>query len=365
MDRHDLESATALDVAKAHKEDLKIQHKYNCKGLTYWYDEERGTAFCLIEAPDAECVKRMHDNAHGLVPHQIIEVNPSVVNAFLGRIEDPKSELMLEGSDIPVINESAYRFIMNVCLKDYIIMKTRLTEKRAFDLKNSFDKIIQEALVRYKGSIVKDDDKKYIVSFTSAASAVMCALEAVEHLGKLYDSEDKVGFKFSLSSGSPVEGESKLFEDTILLAERICTVANKHQVIISSDVKKAYNNEIREGLPEEASAQLLSRDDELLIHKIIDATESAWNNPTFDVENFGKNVGLSRSQFYRKLSSISGLSPNNFIRDFRLEKALALIEEQKGNIAQIAFETGFNSPSYFSKCFHKKYGIQPSLLLDR
>ena len=365
MDRHDLESASALDVAKAHREDLKIQHKYNCNGLTYWYDEERGTAFCLIEAPDADCVKRMHNDAHGLVPHQIIEVNPSVVNAFLGRIEDPKSDVMLEGSDIPVISESAYRIIMYVCLKDYIILKTRLTEKRALRLMQDFDKVIQEALIRYKGSIVKDDGKKYIISFTSAASAVMCALESIEQLGKILKSEDQVGFKFSISAGSPVEGESELFEDTILLAERICTVANRHQVIISSDVKKAYNNEILEGLPEGASAQLLSHEDEMLINKIIETTEAAWNNPTFDVGNFGKNVGLSRSQFYRKLSSISGLSPNDFIKEFRLGKALSLIEDQKGNIAQIAFESGFNSPSYFSKCFQKKYGVLPSLLLER
>ena len=82
MDRHDLEAATAKDVAEAHREDLKIQHKYNCKGLTYWYDEERGTAFCLVEAPNADCVKQMHDNAHGLVPHQIIEVESNVVSAF-------------------------------------------------------------------------------------------------------------------------------------------------------------------------------------------------------------------------------------------------------------------------------------------
>ncbi len=45
MDRHDLEAATAKDVAEAHQVDLKIQHHYNCRGLTYWYDEERGTAF--------------------------------------------------------------------------------------------------------------------------------------------------------------------------------------------------------------------------------------------------------------------------------------------------------------------------------
>ena len=88
MDRHDLAAVTAKDVAEAHREDLKIQDNYNCKGLTYWFDEKRGTAFCLVEAPNADCVKEMHDQAHGLIPHQIIEVESNVVNAFLGRIED-------------------------------------------------------------------------------------------------------------------------------------------------------------------------------------------------------------------------------------------------------------------------------------
>ena len=87
MDRHDLPNVTAKDVAAAHQEDLKVQEHFGCRGLTYWFDEERQTAFCLIEAPDEHAVKRMHDHAHGLVPHKIIEVDSNVVNAFLGRIE--------------------------------------------------------------------------------------------------------------------------------------------------------------------------------------------------------------------------------------------------------------------------------------
>jgi hypothetical protein len=56
----------------------------------------------LIEAPNESCVKDVHDNAHGLIPHQIIEVDKNVVNAFLGRIEDPDSTNLLENSSIPI-----------------------------------------------------------------------------------------------------------------------------------------------------------------------------------------------------------------------------------------------------------------------
>lgn len=57
MDRHDVsDEVTAKHVAELHQEDLKIQHKHNCKGLTYWFDEERKTAFCLIDALDKQCM---------------------------------------------------------------------------------------------------------------------------------------------------------------------------------------------------------------------------------------------------------------------------------------------------------------------
>lgn len=111
--------------------------------------------------------------------------------------------------------------------------------------------------------------------------------------------------------------------------------------------------------------KMMSTDDEEFINKLVDATESIWNDPKFDVGVFGRQVGLSRSQFYRKVSSITGLLPNDFNRNFRLNKVLNLITNQKGNVAQIAFETGFNSPSYFSKCFLKRYGELPSNVFAR
>ena len=91
MDRHDVsETVTAENVAQLHQADLKIQDQFGCRGLTYWFDEKRKTAFCLIEAADAQAIHEMHSQAHGQVPHSIIEVDASIVESFLGRIEDPE-----------------------------------------------------------------------------------------------------------------------------------------------------------------------------------------------------------------------------------------------------------------------------------
>jgi AraC-like DNA-binding protein len=193
----------------------------------------------------------------------------------------------------------------------------------------------------------------------------MCALEIQHEITSNPIENFKLNVKISLSAGSPVTGQNQLFGETVQLAERLCEVANKEQVVISSEVHKVYKNEILEGLSKETPVQTISPDDENFINRLVDISESIWNDPAFDVGVFGKRIGLSRSQLYRKISSITGLSPNDFIRDFRLKKALNLLENQKGNIAQIAFETGFNSPSYFAKCFQKQFGILPSSLSSK
>lgn len=362
MDRHDLESVTAKDVAEAHREDLKIQEKYQCKGLTYWFDEERGTAFCLIEAPNENCVKEMHDNAHGLVPHQIIEVENKVVNAFLGRIEDPQSSEFLEDSDLPIINEPAFRTIMYLCLMDVALFKSTLGNEEASNIINRYHQIIRSTVKMSEGREVKQTSFGYIISFTSVSKAVLCAVEIQK---QIKSSNNTIQVRIGLSAGSPVTGQNELFSETVQLAKRLCEVANQDNIVVSSAVKEVYNKEELNGFKKDVSIQALSPNDEEFLTRLMDITESIWNDPEFDLERFGKQIGLSRSQLYRKTSSLTGLSPNVFIREFRLKKALKLISKQTGNVTEIAYETGFNSPSYFSKCFQKRFGILPSFLASK
>ena len=191
------------------------------------------------------------------------------------------------------------------------------------------------------------------------------ALEIQNEIKKLTISGMNLKIKIGLSAGTPVVGQEELFGSTVRLARRLTEIADLADVVISSEVREVYNTENLNRLPKETYLQILSPDDEHFIHRLIDTTETIWNDPQFEVGIFGKQVGLSRSQFYRKILSITGLSPNNFIKEYRLEKALNLIENQKGNVAQIAFETGFNNPSYFSKCFQKRYGVLPSFLVSK
>src|SRR2546427_757116 len=106
LDRHDVVEFSAEEVAKLHVKDLEVQGKYGVKFLTYWYDAERRTTFCLVDAPDKETADKVHAEAHGHVANEMIAVDLSAVEAFLGRIQDPPSAKTMP------IDDSAFRAIM-------------------------------------------------------------------------------------------------------------------------------------------------------------------------------------------------------------------------------------------------------------
>ena len=80
MDIHDkVEGLTAEAVAGAHAKDLEIQGQYGVDYKQYWFDEDSGKVFCLVDAPNAEAAERVHREAHGLVADQLIPVQEGVI----------------------------------------------------------------------------------------------------------------------------------------------------------------------------------------------------------------------------------------------------------------------------------------------
>jgi AraC-like DNA-binding protein len=162
-----------------------------------------------------------------------------------------------------------------------------------------------------------------------------------------------------LSAGLPVTEKKSIFEDTINLAKRICAVI-PGELIVSADVAALCSSEDLYALGKVGDMVVLATDDESFITRLMDFMDSAWADSELQVNDFSKPVGLSRSQCYRKLKVITGKSPNTFVKDYRLKRALELLNNKMSNVSEVAFNTGFTSPSYFSKCFQKKYGHSPS-----
>ena len=170
MDRHDTLDTTPGAFAAAHQGELKVQSEYACNMLTYWFHEDRGTAFCLVEAPTAEAVQKMHREAHGLVPNEIIEVDPSAVAGFLGRVTSPKS------AAIEPIREPGFRVIMFTDMADSAGITMALGDDAAFAVMKKHHEIIRHALLAHDGREVDRAGDGFLTCFASVSRAVIARL---------------------------------------------------------------------------------------------------------------------------------------------------------------------------------------------
>lgn len=100
--------------------------------------------------------------------------------------------------------------------------------------------------------------------------------------------------------------------------------------------------------------------DQRFLQKISEIITEHIPDTSFSVEELAENMAVSRSLLHKKLIALAGDPPGEMIKRFRLNKAVQLIERKFGNITEIAFEAGFNDPSYFAVCFKKQFGVSPS-----
>jgi len=100
--------------------------------------------------------------------------------------------------------------------------------------------------------------------------------------------------------------------------------------------------------------------DEELLNKIIKSLKEHHSNPEFNIAFLCQVIGLSRIHLHRKIKALTGQSTGEFIRTYRLNRAAELLKKHSSTVAEIAYDVGFTSPSYFSKCFQKQFGCLPS-----
>lgn len=135
----------------------------------------------------------------------------------------------------------------------------------------------------------------------------------------------------------------------------------KSLLILQHTMQNAYTKQIKVVAPE---VEFESADEKLL-QEIVGYLEKNLSNSQLSVEALSKEVGMSRTSLYSKLLELTGQSPVEYIRSFRLEKAAALMEKSNMNIAEIAYQVGFTTPNYFARSFKGKYSMLPSEYIAR
>lgn len=111
--------------------------------------------------------------------------------------------------------------------------------------------------------------------------------------------------------------------------------------------------------------QSLGEVDKGFVEKLKTLIDEKMGDSELSVEDLGAELGLGRVQLYRKTKSLTGYAPNELLRIARLRKAASLLASSEKTVAEITYEVGFSSPSYFTRCYKDYFGESPSEFLKR
>lgn len=234
MDRHDMRGTTAEGIAEAHRKDLEIQDRFGVKYMTYWFDAERGTGFCLVDAPDAATAAHVHREAHGEVASDIIPVDLAAVEAFLGRIGDPRLIARPDGPEA----DAGLRAVMVTDIVGSTELTARLGDAAALELVRVHDALVRRGLDLHGGREVKHTGDGIMAAFDRVPSAVHAAAD-VQRRFAAYNAEaaESLSVRIGIHAGEPVANHDDLFGATVQLAFRLCSEAEADGIMVSGAVR--------------------------------------------------------------------------------------------------------------------------------
>ncbi|MEM6802432.1 MAG: alpha/beta fold hydrolase [Bacteroidota bacterium] len=248
------------------------------------------------------------------------------------------------------------------------------------------DRMIDPSVVQYKGKLVQHNCSGFIAAFDGPSKAIQCAQEIRSSLSH---SSIRLSFAVHIQEAS-ISDLLEAGNQVVASLDRMLKISNSYEILLTQTVKyllsgaglsfsprtavfsSTYPNSTQFYVVSDPGISLSSvqpvnqqqylRQDSFL-EKVLQCIENHLSDELFGVEMLCREIGLSERQLQRKLKAITNKSPIKLICSVRLHRAKELLLKQEDNIAEISYQTGFLSPSYFSTCFKKEFGMSPSSLL--
>lgn len=237
MDIHEnLGDVTEEDIKNAHLQDLAIQDQYGVQFLTFWFNSPDGQAFCLVDSPTRDAAVAVHKHSHGLVPHNMVQVDRPTVSQFMGDWEPNVPNIArLDGNQV----DTGLRAIMFTDLVGSTEISTRHGDTRAMEVLEHHDQIVRAALSQCGGREVKHTGDGIFASFSYVSTAVDCAIQIQRGFGEpTAEKSEEPRVRIGISAGEPVSQHEDLFGAVVNLASRICGHAGPGQIFVSSAVRE-------------------------------------------------------------------------------------------------------------------------------
>ena len=225
------DDVTPEQVVLDHLKDIEVQHEYDVHYVSYWYDPDRSSVYCLVDAPSEELAVAVHRRSHGRVASEIIAIDRDTAARFLGRILDPT-----ESGSIP----TAFRTIVFTDMVDSTKMTQRFGDDEAMRRLRIHDSIIRTTLDGHQGREVKHTGDGILASFDTVTSAIGGSI-AIQNAFGLHNEEHvdaAIRIRIGISAGEPVAESNDLFGLTVNLAARICDYADPGSVYVSNAVRE-------------------------------------------------------------------------------------------------------------------------------
>lgn len=356
MDFHTFPSITIDEAKRAHVADERIQNQYGVKYLQFWVNEQAGNLFCLVEGPDKSTVESVHRIAHGHTACAIVEVDPSYYSLVMGNnIRIDHGLVQHESGQVDL----GYRFISVVSVHGK--PSDSRDSHHLNTLGNAHDLLLLE-VEAHSGRVLRVTGDDSLVSVFNSAEQALHSARAIQEKLLAESRKHSISFSIGLSAGQPVTRNNEFIEETITLARRLGSLAGEGRMLVSSLFDELCHEKLL--LKENLKIRTLNAGEETFLTDVFGIIDTQIANENFTIESLVKTVGISRPQLYRKIHALTGRAPNSLLRDMRLEKAWSLLKRKTGNISEVSFDVGFSNPSYFAKCFARKFGCLPSRIHD-
>lgn len=307
-------------------------------------DKISGTTFHVLlptqQAIEIEEVPAIFDTESGYIQRHIeneIFLNTSAV--LPQHFENSNKPIILLIED----NDDMRSFMLHILKEEYNVVEAENGERGIEKaIKYIPDLIISDVTMPVKDGfeVCKILKENITTSYIPIILLTACSL----------DEQKAIGFESGADAYIPKPFNADLLKIRI-----------RKLIEIRTKMKEAFGKNIVDN----TKKTTLAEKEQKFIDHFTDYIENQISNPEMNVDDIAKSIGMSRVQLYRKMKSLTGFSPNEMVKIVRLKYALQLLSLRTKSISEVAYESGFSSPSYFTKCFKEFYDKSPTDFLQR
>lgn len=229
-----------------------------------------------------------------------------------------------------------------------------------------FHNSITKTLSSFRAVLKKQDNMSYEAIFNSASGAILCALKiqsTFKYITPGFERKDRrllIGISCIHDRNKTLSSLPEAREDAQMMCREVCGA-----LVISASMKLLYREENKEAQIDKNRIRILRRSDLIFLKKVLGTTQDLMSSEESSTNDMLLAMDMTYPQLYSRLKRLTGKSPGQFMRDYRIKSSLIRFRQPFKSVATVANQCGFKSASYFSKCFHEHYGIPPSVYAQR